>query len=78
MYTQKKTIQHFTPGEDCDHWAFRAYATPNVTAVDRLSGNAGDAWRIAAGEFPRSLIGIIWEKKNISMGSKWYLNRDII
>lgn len=32
------------PGEDCDHWAFRAYATPNVTAVDRLSGNAGDAW----------------------------------
>ncbi|CAL1154868.1 unnamed protein product, partial [Cladocopium goreaui] len=28
--------------EDCDHWAFRAYATPNVTAVDRLSGNAGD------------------------------------
>ena len=35
------SIFRFAPGEDCDHWAFRAYATPNVTAVDRLSGNAG-------------------------------------
>ncbi|CAL1141719.1 unnamed protein product [Cladocopium goreaui] len=29
--------------EDCEHRAFRAYVTPNVTAVSSLVGNLGDA-----------------------------------
>ncbi|CAK9063776.1 unnamed protein product [Durusdinium trenchii] len=30
------------PSEDCNHKAFRAYATPNITAISSISGNEGD------------------------------------
>lgn len=48
--------------QDCDHWAFRAYATPNVTSVDRLSGNAGEPWRVVGGGWP-------WKAKQLGRGS---------